>query len=194
MHFKQFAFCFLLLLSKVSNANSTVINFSDPDFKISLPNDWLIIASEDYTSSLKNIHLNDEKFKSWKLKKGFNHLLVASSSNAVFAIKHKPDGALKTLAELDIIRMLYNKLEENYSETKMVSMPENVSLGGLTGAYAEFEYLETVKGSSYKVSYEAWILDDDVNFFSISVKSDPKRSISTRKQIESIIESLQFGH
>lgn len=197
---------FLLLFSGyAASEESSVFNNPTAGFSVTKPVGWHYVTAEQNLDNLKNnlkaIQLDDKEFQAAMVKYATAPLVAMTKYkepyddvNPSFKVNIKPLGQFKGKDPKDMIMVMLPQFQKIFKDFKLVQPPINVPVAGISSAYARINYTMEAAGiGSFPITSEIWIVPRGDYFFLIGSGTRQDERTGSRKEIESIINTITIS-
>lgn len=201
---RDILFAVALLLWAVVCISGDADVFKNPTvgFQITKPADWNYITAVRNMENIKSMKLTDEEFQA-AMQKYATAPLVAIAKypepyddvNPSFKVNIKPYGDLKGIGPKEIIRLVLPQLQNAFKDFELVQLPTEVSVSGITSAYARMNYtMEISNGRTFPTTSELWIVPHGDYFFMIGAGTRQDEKTGNRDEIQEILRTVKIEH
>jgi hypothetical protein len=189
-----------VIMEFASQAKAEVFSNPTAGLQMSKPDDWHYVTAAQNLANIKALKLSDEEFHA-AMQNYATAPLVAITKykepfedvNPSFKINIKPYGQLKGRKPGDLITMLIPQFERAFKSFQVVQAPTDVVVSGIPSAYARMNYvMETPDGVFFPITSELWIVPRGDYFFMLGAGTRQDEKTGTRKEIESILDSVKI--
>jgi hypothetical protein len=193
-----FAAVFSLFSSITFAAESNVYKNPTAGFSVTKPSEWHYVTAEQNLNNLKATKLNDNEFQAAMVKYATAPMVAMtkheepySDVNPSFKVNIKPLGQFKGKDPKEIIGVMIPQLQKIFKDFKLVQPPTTVMVSGFSSAYARINYtMEVVEIGELPISSELWIIPRGDYFFLLGAGTRQDEKTGSRKEIESIINTI----
>jgi len=163
-------------------------------FQLSTPPGWHVVDPALNLKTVKSQKLNDEQQRA-ELRKYSSRLLLILSKyppsfrglNPTLKIDLKPSEGKTPMAMMESLIPVFQK---GFKQFKIVQVPSEATLGGVTGAYFQGTYQLVVRRSSYPAASEMWILPHQGGFLVIGANTSQAEKDGARQEMLDAVSSL----
>lgn len=191
-----------LSVSCVHKRHSTANLFENKavGLKLVKPTSWHFLTIKSHLRNLEQVKLKDKKFQQAMVQNSTLPLVIVAKYkepydqlNPSLKIMVRSLGGIDSSQPVKVIKALLPTLKKVFDDFKVKVQPKEVQIGGRKAAYVHVEHkLNTKQGVSYLVSSEMWIVPKGNSFFMIGAGTEANDKTNARKEIQSIIKSIDF--
>ena len=192
----------LLLFSGYALSDGSNV-FSNPTagFSVTKPVDWHYVTAEQNLNNLKATQLSDKEFQSAMVKYATAPMVAMTKHkepyedvNPSFKVNIKPLGQFEGRDPKEIITVILPQLEKVFKDFTLVQPPTNIPVAGISSAYTRINYTMEVAGiGALPITSELWIIPRGKYFFMVGAGTRQDEKTGTRKEIESIINTIEIA-
>jgi len=194
----------ILLLFSAYAFSETASVFSNPTagFTVTKPIGWHYLTAEQNLNNLKATQLSDKDFQAAMVKYASTPMVAMTKYeepyedvNPSFKVNIKPLGQFKGKDPKEIIGVMLPQFQKIFKDYKLAQSPTNISVAGISSAYTRINYTMEVAGmGTLPITSELWIIPHGDYFFLVGAGTRQDEKTGSRKEIESIINTIVIAH
>lgn len=202
-HFMKAALVVILLLFSGYSFSEEPSVFSNPmaGFTVTKPVGWHYVTAEQNLNNLKAAQLGDKEFQAAMVKYATTPMVAMTKHkepyddvNPSFKVNIKPLGQFKGKDPKEIIGVMLPQFQKLFKDFKLVQPPTNVSVTGISSAYTRINYtMEVADIGALPITSELWIIPRGDYFFLVGAGTRQDEKTGSRKEIESIIDTIAIA-
>ena len=181
---------------------SDVFENATVGFYVEKPVDWHFVTAEQNMENLKRTQLSNEEYRELLLKYA-NAPLVAMTKyeepfddlNPSLKVNIKPYGDLDRSDPKIILNLVIPSFKQMFSDFEILEGPSDTQISGIPSAYVRVAYsLSIADGRVFPTTSELWIIPRGDHFFMVGSGTRTDEETGTRKEIQSILDTVAIRH
>ena len=168
--------------------------------KLTKPTSWHFLTVKSHLTNLEQIKLKDKKLQQAMIQNSTLPLVIIAKYkepynqlNPTLKVIVRSLHGMDASKPVKMVNTILPTLKKSFMDFEIKTSPKPVEVGGQKAAYVHLHHkLNTKKGDTYLVSSEMWFIPKGNSVFMIGVGTEVGDKTDTRKDIQSIIESIDF--
>jgi hypothetical protein len=168
-------------------------------FEVVKPAAWHFFTAQQAVENIKRTEMNDKELQAIMAKYASAPLVGFTKYqepyddvNPSFRVNIRPLGALAGRDPKEIIAVVLPTFQKAFSDFAVVQAPADVTVSGLRGAYARFNYTLRTPNASFPTASELWIVPRGDHFFMIGAGTRQDEKTGSRREIQEILASVKI--
>lgn len=169
-------------------------------FEVTKPAEWQFATAAQNLENLKRTELADKEFHAAMLKYATAPLVAImkypepfEDLNPSLKVNIKPFGQLKGTAATDILELLMPQFAKVFQDFSVVVPPTQATVSGRAAAYTRMNYSLVADDRTFPTTSEIWIVPRGDYFFLIGAGTRQDEKTGSRKEIQSILDSVRIS-
>lgn len=189
----------LATLGTAAFADENLFTSPTAGFELTKPPSWVYMSADQNADNLRRTDHNDPELKAALMKYATAPMVVITKHpepfddlNPSFKVNMRPLGQFAGASPETILSAMLPPMKRMFSDLTIVQEPVAMSVGGLPGAHARFNYTLRAGGVSYPATSELWVVPRGDFFFLMGAGWREDEATGSRSEISSIVESIRI--